>query len=89
MAGDWPSQGDEMAAMLWSCAAAEALELPLEFVFHPNGYKGSSEWLIDNYRNKTYTGLNLLEWFGMTLSEKRAAQENKAAFPVMQRWLRD
>jgi hypothetical protein len=77
-----------MVAMLWSAAAAEHLGLPLEFVFHPNGYKGNSDWLMKSYRDKTYTGLPLLEWFGMALGEKRAAEENKAAFPAMQHWLR-
>ena len=84
----WPTQGDEIAAMLWSFAAAKHLDLPLAFVFHPDGYKGSSGWLIDSFQNQIYTGLPLLEWFGMALGEKRAAEENKAAFPAMQHWMR-
>lgn len=86
---NWPSQGDEIGAMLWSYAAANYLELPLEVVFHPNGYKGNSEWLIENYTQRNFIGLPLLEWAGLALSDERAEKENLQAFPVMQKWLRD
>ncbi|WP_343698077.1 hypothetical protein [Flavobacterium sp.] len=86
---DWPTQGEEIAAILWSFAAANHLELPLEFVFHPNGYKNDSEWLISNFSNKNYLGLPLLEWMGLCLGNERAEKENKKAFPAMQKWLRD
>jgi hypothetical protein len=89
MAADWPTQGDEIGAMLWSFAAAHYLRLPFEFVFHPNGYKGNSDWLIDSYKNGNYIGLPFLEWAGLALGKERAAQENKEAFPVMKQWLRN
>ncbi|MBW4361763.1 hypothetical protein [Flavobacterium taihuense] len=86
---DWPTQGDEIGAILWSYAAIYHLELPLEFVFHPNGYKNNSDWFISNFSNGNYIGLPFLEWTGLTLSENRAVLEGKKAFPVMQKWLRD
>lgn len=89
MAPDWPSQGEEMGAILWSFAAVKHLELPAEFVFHPNGYKNESEWLISNFTNENYIGLPFLEWTGLTLSKVNAAKENKEAFPKMLKWLRD
>ncbi len=89
MPEEWPSQSEEITAMLWSFAAATHLDLPLEFVFHPDGYKGNSAWLIDNYQSKAYAGLPLLEWYGMTLTEKSAAESNKQPFPAMQCWLRE
>lgn len=89
MPKDWPTQGDEIGAMLWSFAAAKHLELPLEVVFHPNGYKGNSEWLIDNYTQQNFIGLPFLEWAGLTLTIERADRENLQPFPVMQKWLRD
>jgi hypothetical protein len=89
MPKDWPTQGDEIGAILWSYAAICHLELPLEFVFHPNGYKNNSDWFISNFNSGNYIGLPLLEWAGLTLSEKRAAIEGKKAFPIMQKWLRD
>jgi hypothetical protein len=89
MPKDWPTQGDEIGAILWSYAAICHLELPLEFVFHPNGYKNNSDWFISNFNSGNYIGLPFLEWAGLTLSENRAAIEGKKAFPIMQKWLRD
>lgn len=89
MSAEWPTQVDEIAAILWSFAAANHLHLPLEFVFHSNGYKEASNWFILNFSNKTYMGLPYLEWIGLALSEKSAIQQEKEPFPAMQKWLRD
>lgn len=86
---NWPTDGEEIATILWSFAAAKHLEIPLETVFHPNGYKNQSEWLIENFTNKNYIGLPLLEWMELTLSEEKAKQLNKESFPIMQKWIRD
>lgn len=89
MSKDWPTQGEEIGAILWSYAAIYHLELPLEFVFHPDGYKNNSDWFISNFNSGNYIGLPLLEWMGLTLSENNVVAENKKPFPVMQKWLRD
>lgn len=89
MAPDWPTQGEEIAAILWSFAAAKHLELPIEFVFHPNGYKNDSEWLISNFTSENYIGLPFLEWAGLAVGKERATKEGKEAFPKMLKWLRD
>lgn len=89
MAAEWPTQGDEIATMLWSFAAVKHLNLPIEFVFHPDGYKNNSEWLISNFSSENYIGLPLLEWAGLTLGKERAMKEGKEAFPAMTKWLRD
>ncbi len=86
---NWPTQGDEIGAMLWSFAAAHHLEIPLDVVFHANGYKGNSNWLIDSYQENNFIGLPLLEWFGLTLSEEKANELHKKPFPHMIKWLRD
>nr|WP_315222906.1 hypothetical protein [uncultured Flavobacterium sp.] len=89
MSPEWPPQSEEIGAILWSFAAANHLELPLEFVFHPNGYKNASEWFISNFSNKSYIGLPFLQWIGLTLGEEKASEEKKESFPIMQKWLRD
>lgn len=89
MAKDWPSQGDEIVAMLWSYAASHHLELPIEYVFHPNGYKDASPWLIENFNSENYVGLPLLEWMGLTMSKEKALKEGKKPFPNMIKWIRD
>lgn len=85
----WPTQGEEIGTILWSFAAAKHLQLPLEFVFHSNGYKNDSEWLISNFKEQNYIGLPFLEWIGLCLGNERAEKEGKPAFPTMLKWLRD
>ena len=89
MPEDWPTQGDEIGAMLWSFAAAHHLEIPLEVVFHPNGYKGSSNWLIDSYKENNFIGLPFLEWCEMTISKEKVTSEDQKSFPHMLKWLRN
>ncbi|WP_289659599.1 hypothetical protein [Flavobacterium panacagri] len=86
---DWPTQGEEIAAILWSYAALHHLQLPLDFVFHPNGYKDSSEWFISNFSTGNYIGLPLLEWMGLCFGNEKAEKEQKMPFPAMQKWVRD
>jgi len=87
MPDSWPTQGDEIAAILWSYAALRHLELPTEFVFHPNGYKNSSGWFIENFNNGNYMGLPLLQWYKMAYSNEDILN-GKPAFPAMQHWKR-
>lgn len=86
---DWPTQAEEIGAIVWSFAACNYLKLPLDFVFHPNGYKNESDWYISNFNDKNYIGLPFLEWIGLCFSEERAIKQGKEAFPAMQKWLRD
>ena len=76
---NWPTDGEEIATILWSFAASVYLGLDLGVVFHPNGYKNDSAWLIEQFTSQNYIGLPLLEW--MSLCEKKE-------FPVMRKWLR-
>lgn len=80
--------GDEMAAQCWSYAAAVHLGLAPEVVFHSSGYKGSAEKLIEVYRDGK-AGVPLLQWMGLTLDGKRAAEEAVPGYPHMMRWLRE
>jgi len=84
----FPDDGEEIAALLWSYAAALHIGLPLEVLFHPDGYKGQSDWLIESFESKTYIGLPLFEWMGLALGPDLAIAEGKQPYPVMQRWLR-
>ncbi|HCF24716.1 MULTISPECIES: hypothetical protein [unclassified Novosphingobium] len=71
--------GDEMAAIAWSVAAARACNVPLEVLFHPHGYKGGSDHLIETFKAGQPFGVPLLAWWGLTTS---------AEYPAMQRWMR-
>lgn len=70
--------------MLWSYAVCLHLKIDPEIVFHKDGYKGSSSWILDNYKNQNYIGLPLLVWMGMTDNKN-----GNVSFPKMKRWLRE
>jgi hypothetical protein len=80
---------EEMMTLAWSFAAIVDIGLPPEVVFHPYGYKGASENLIHYYTNGSYIGLPMLQWLGMTVDSKKAAELNIEPFPKMIKWLRD
>lgn len=85
----WPTDGEELGAILWSYAALKYIGLPETIVFHENGYKNDSQWLIDNFNNEIYIGLPFLEWTGIALGGERAKNEDKPAFPLVLKWIRD
>lgn len=76
--------GEEMAVMLWTYAACRDMGINPEIVFHSGGYKGNSQWLLDNYAAGTYIGLPLLQWMGLC-----ARNGEGPGFPHMLKWLRD
>ena len=86
---NWPTEGEELGAILWSYAALKHIDIPEQIVFHENGYKGDSEWLIDNFKNGVYIGLPFLEWAGIAMGKERAKKENKPCFPLVIKWIRD
>lgn len=86
-AGD--EAGEEMAAIAWSYAAAVHTGIDLSIVFHPDGYRGGSQAIIDNFSQGRYVGVPLLEWYGLTAGKARAAELQVPAYPHMLKWLRD
>ena len=73
--------GSEMAAIAWSYAACLQIDLPLEMLFHDQGYKGDARWLRQTFADGKYIGLPILIWRGMT------SDEGDEAFPRMTHWL--
>ena len=86
--GDHNDGGNEIAAQAWSYAAAIHLEIDPAIVFHPHGYKGSSEALLAAFQNHPCPGLPLLQWYGLTADRNRAAELGVPPFPHMIRWIR-
>ena len=83
-----PDGGDEMAALAWSYAAARHLGLEAGVVFHPHGYKGGGPWLAETFDAGSYIGLPLLQFYGMSVDEKFAAERGVEPYPHMLRWVR-
>lgn len=79
--------GFELGAICWSVAAAWHLGLGLATVFHADGYRDDSAWLIETYEAGTYPGLPLLEWAGLAWAPG-SEPPCEEPFPAMRRWLR-
>lgn len=82
-------EAEEMMAIAWSYAACIHLEIDSSFVFHDYGYKGGGSNLRENFQEKRYIGLPMLQWIGLTLDEKNASEQHIPPYPFMKKWLRD
>jgi hypothetical protein len=83
-----PTDGEEIATLAWSYAALRHLELDPAVVFHPHGYKGGSAALIEAFTAGHTIGVPLLQYFGLTVEPKYAAERGVEPFPHMLRWMR-
>ncbi len=75
-------ESEEIGVLLWTYLAAKHLDMPAEIVFHAEGYRGQSQWLMDNFNQGYYIGLPLLKWMGVV--------ENvpEGTLPKVVNWLR-
>jgi hypothetical protein len=80
--------GEEMAAIAWSYAAAVEIGLDPAVLFHPHGYRGGAQAMIDNFTVGRGVGIPMLAWFGMSAEPHRAAADGMRPYPHMVRWLR-
>ncbi len=78
--------GEEMAAIAWSYAAALHIGIDPAVVFHPAGYKGGAQSLLENFAAGRFIGVPLLRWYGLT--QERDDGSGAAVYPKMSGWLR-
>lgn len=71
----------EPGAILWSYLAVKHLSIEPKVVFHDAGYKGASDWYIENFESGNYIALPLLEWMGI-------CEGNGNSIPKIKQWLR-
>ena len=55
-------QGGEIMALCWSYAAAIHMGLDPGIVFHADGYKGEHAHILENFSQRNFIGLPLLQW---------------------------
>lgn len=79
---------EEMSAIGWSYAAALAMDLDPAVVFHENGYRGGSQSLLENFTEGRYLAVPMLQYYGMTLEPRPAAERGEEPYPHMVSWLR-
>ena len=81
--------GHEMMAIAWSYAAVCHLRLHPAVVFHQSGYRGGADNLVENFTAGRYVAVPLLQWLGMTVDARRAAEVGIEPYPQMIRWVLD
>jgi hypothetical protein len=81
--------GEEMGAIAWSYAAARYLGLDPAVVFHDEGYRGSSQALIENFNAGRYLGVPMLHYRELSVEPRQAAKLGPEPYPAMLRWIRD
>jgi len=77
----------EMMAIAWSYAACLHLGIPVDVVFHEDGYKGGAASIKTAFEQGSYIGLPMLQYHEMAYDNKNAILLNAEPFPVMQNWL--
>ena len=83
------ADAEEMMAIAWSYAACVHLHIDPAIVFHPHGYKGASDWYIEQYTSGNALYLPVLQWAGFCYDEVNAQKNGVAPYPEMIKWLRD
>lgn len=81
--------GGEVEAIAWSYAAAMRIDLPLEELFHPQGYKGGAHALALSFSVGVYPGSAGLAELALTAVGESARRAGVPPYPHMLRWLRD
>jgi hypothetical protein len=82
-----PDAGAEMAAIAWSYAAALHIGLPPEVVFHPNGYRAGASSILENFSQRRFFGVPLLQCYGLT-TDPSGKFPGETMYPNMSAWLR-
>jgi len=83
-----PSPADEMASIAWSYAALRYVDLDPAIVFHPEGYKGGSAAIVENFEAGRCVGVPLLQLYAMSHEPRQATRKGVPPFPHMLRWVR-
>jgi len=79
---------EEMMAIAWSYAAALHLRIDPAVVFHPDGYRGGSAALLENFAAGRYLAVPMLQWLGLAFDEPQARLHGTDPYPTMRQWLR-
>lgn len=84
--GQNDAEANEMAVIAWTYAACLEIGIDPVIVFHPDGYKGGSESILENFGQGRYFGVPILQWYGMT--NERISESNTLIYPKMNSWIR-
>lgn len=85
--GQSDADANEMAVIAWTYAACREIGIDPSIVFHPDGYKGGSESILENFGQGRYFGVPILEWYEMT-ERVSNSQPDTISYPKMTSWIR-
>ena len=83
-----PDAADEIATHAWAYAAVRYLEISPHILFHADGYRGGAAALVENFIAGRTIGVPLLQYHGMSLEPRAAAERGLPPYPHMLRWVR-
>ncbi|GGD83849.1 hypothetical protein GCM10011514_54820 [Emticicia aquatilis] len=81
-------EATEMAVIAWTYAACLEIEIDPAIVFHPDGYKGGSQSILENFGQGRYFGVPILQWYGMANNITYIHRNNTLSYPKMISWIR-
>ena len=84
--GQSDPEATEMMVIAWTYAACLEIGIDPSVVFHPDGYKGGSQSIMENFGAGRYFGVPMLQYYGLTHERKK--QESDIVFPEMLTWVR-
>jgi hypothetical protein len=85
--GDHADPVTEVEAIAWSYAACRELGLPIELLFHADGYNGRADGLRATFGAGVYPGAHGLAARGMTTLRRAPGEGAPGVYPRMLRWL--
>jgi hypothetical protein len=82
------SAAEEISAIAWTWAASRYLDIDPADTFHNEVISGNGPTLLENFLDRRYVGVPMLQRWGLAVEEKNAAARGVEPYPHMIRWLR-
>ncbi|HEX3578096.1 MAG TPA: hypothetical protein VHY33_05980 [Thermoanaerobaculia bacterium] len=82
------SSAEEVSAIAWTWAASRHLDIDPAETFHADVISGNGPTLLENFLERRYVGVPMLQYWGLTVEPKNAVGRGTDPYPHMQRWLR-
>jgi hypothetical protein len=83
------SAAEEISAIAWTWAASRFLDIDPAETFHIDVISGNGPTLLENFLERRYVGVPMLQYWGLTVEAKNAASKGIDPYPHMLRWLRE
>jgi hypothetical protein len=82
------SPAEEVSAIAWTWAASRHLDIDPGETFHVDVISGNGPTLLENFLERRYVGVPMLQYWGLTVEPKNAVLREVDPYPHMLRWLR-